>query len=492
MLGKIKAWLREAVAEETPATTNEAAGRFVEARDDDAGWRPASQSKRDLAPMTQRRMQDLAHHAWEQHRVANRLIELPIAFILGDDVEVKVDDEEAQAWLDKWWTDPVTRLDITLEKRIRELSLFGEQVIVTFAGQGGHVRHGAVDPSMIHDVIVDPDNAALVIGVAVRTDVATITTFPVILDGEDADMLAPRAIALRERMSGQPCHFHRVNDLLTGRRGRSDLLSAIDIADAYTQLIFGEVERAAMLRMVMWDVTVKGGTPEQVEKRAREIGPPTPGMIRVHNDAEEWNAISAKLESADASETLRVVRNEVLGGGTIPEHWYGGGGDVNRATAAEMDEPTYKIFRRRQRLWEKIIELEARYVIAKRLEAVGLPELRTDPAYQPRAIFPEMQSIDVSRFAQALAQVVVATISAIDRGLITEETGLTMISSLADKFGAEIDPAAELAKARKEKAKRAEDDVFREPPAANDDGDDEAEKAAGDPPAAAAARQAAE
>ncbi len=67
-------------------------------------------------------MQELAHHAWEQHRLANRLIELPLAFILGDGVEVRCDNEEAQTC----WTSGARshqRLDLNLEKRVRELAL---------------------------------------------------------------------------------------------------------------------------------------------------------------------------------------------------------------------------------------------------------------------------------------------------------------------------------------------------------------------------------
>jgi hypothetical protein len=132
-------WLRifrsraaeSAVVEAAPADP-QPAGRFVEAREDADGFRPISQSRRDLSPITQRRMQELAHHAWEQHRIANRLIELPIAFILGDGAAVTVENEEAQGWVDAWWRDPITRMDLVLEKRLRELALFGEQLIVAF------------------------------------------------------------------------------------------------------------------------------------------------------------------------------------------------------------------------------------------------------------------------------------------------------------------------------------------------------------------------
>lgn len=465
------------------------AGRFRESRDgngdDDRTWRPISQTKRDLSPITQARMQELAHHAWEQHRVANRLIELPVAFILGDACSVEVDDEEAQGWLDAWWRDPITRLDLNIEKRIRELALFGEQLVVVFERSDGHVRHGAIDPTTIVDVITDPDNAALPIGVEVEGSDGVKRRFRVLLDGEDDELLQPAAIALRAAMSGGTCHFWRVNDLLTGKRGRSDLLSAIDLADAYTALIFGEVERATALRMVMWDVTLKGATEEQVEARAQSIQPPAPMSIRVHNEGEEWQALSAKLESSDAAGTLRAVRNEVLGGGSVPEHWYGGGGDVNRATAAEMDEPTYKIFRRRQRLWEAILEAEARHVIRCRLRALGRAGDAVTDEMQPRAVFPPMQSVDLSRYAAALGQVVAAVVQAIAAGLMTNETGVSIIASVADKLGVEIDAEAELKQASQEAEKRREDDAFHTPPE-DDDDVAAADDAASDPPAAAA------
>ncbi|MBS7539752.1 hypothetical protein [Ancylobacter lacus] len=463
MWGWLKGWFREADADADPAGADPAGATVT---DDDSGWRPLSSTKRDLNPVTQRRMQELAHHAWEQHRLANRLVELPLAFILGDGVSVTCDNEQAQSWLKEWWCDPINRFDLNLEKRVRELALFGEQVIVVFTTAAGLVRHGAIDPTRISRVVIDPDNAALPIGVEVGCEGADLKTYRVILEGRDDDILTPAAIALRAAMTAGDCHFWRVNDLLTGTRGRSDLLSAIDIADAYTQLIFGEVERAAALRTAIWDVTVTGATPEQIAERAASIAPPRPMSVRVHNEAEKWESISPKLEAADASETLRVVRNEVLGGGTIPEHWYGGGGDVNRATAAEMDEPTYKIFRRRQLLWQAIIEAEARHAIRQRLRATGQDASVLPDDMMPRAEFPEMQSVDVSRYAQALAQVVAAAASAVDRGLLSEETAVQLIASIAGKLGVEIDAGAELEAARVARDKRQADDVFRPPPAA--------------------------
>lgn len=442
-----------------------ASGKFVESAAE-PGWRPlSSNSKRDLSPVTQARMQQLAHHAWEQHRVANRLVELPVAFMLGDGVEVTCKDEEIKGWLAEWWNDPINRFDVVLEKRMRELSVFGEQVIPVFVGIDGHVRQGAIDPSLIDDVIVDPDNAALPIGVAIRGSEGSIRIYRIILEGDDEQLLGTAAINLRRGFDAGECHFWRVNDLLTGKRGRSDLLSAIDIADAYTQLIFGEVERSAALRTAIWDVTLKGATPEEVAARAAEITPPAPMSVRVHNDGEVWNTVSAKLEAGDAAQTLRTVRNEVLGGATIPEHWYGGGGDVNRATASEMDEPTYKVFRRRQVLWQAILEAEARHVIRSRWAAGGRSGAPGSEA-SPKAVFPSMQSVDVSRYTASLQQVVAAVAAAVDRELMTAETAVAIIAGIAAKLGVEFDPKTELEAARAAAVARSSTDVYTDVPAA--------------------------
>ena len=57
-------------------------------RDDDAGWRRlsgdglASMNERDLEPMAQDRMQKLAEYLWQSNLLANRLVELPLAYLL--------------------------------------------------------------------------------------------------------------------------------------------------------------------------------------------------------------------------------------------------------------------------------------------------------------------------------------------------------------------------------------------------------------------------
>jgi hypothetical protein len=214
-------------------------------------------------------------------------------------------------------------------------------------------------------------------------------------------------------------------------------------------------------------VTLKNATPEEVQKRATEITPPEPMSVRVHNDNEVWETQTPDLNSLDATGTLDVLRKHVLGGSTVPTHWFGGADDVNLATASSMGEPTFKVFSQRQRLWKAILEAIASYVIQQRLLAISseVIGLRQMPGFKPKAVFPELTARDTSKYTTALQQVVVAVTQAVAAGVMSEETGVKLIAMMAGQLGLEIDPVEELKAARADAARRAENDVYTVPPA---------------------------
>jgi GNAT superfamily N-acetyltransferase len=94
--------------------------------------------------------------------------------------------------------------------------------------------------------------------------------------------------------------------------------------------------------------------------------------VRVHNEQETWEAKTPTLGAADTEANARLFRNHILGGGTVPEHWFGGGGDVNRAVGAEMGEPTFKVLTQKQRAWKHFLELIARFVLEQAAQRQGL------------------------------------------------------------------------------------------------------------------------
>jgi hypothetical protein len=454
----------KADAAEADTSMREAHGVNIDRDEDD--WRPLSgDSKRDLSPMTQKRMREMALFLWETNLLANRLIELPLAYILGEGVKLQCDDPNNQKTLNRFWKDPINQMNIKLPKKARELAILGEQCWPTFVNDvNGHVRLGYLDPALIETVVVDPDNPEQQIGIVTCKDRKGIAKrYKIIVNGPE-DIFTARTQAIRATFDDGEAFYFTVNDLSNGRRGRSDLLAQADWLDAYDEFLFGELDRSAFERAFIWDITLKGATPQEVEDRARKFNPPKQGSARLHNDQEEWKAVAPTLNGGDSQEKASLFRNHVLGGATVPEHWFGGGGDVNRAVGAEMGEPTFKMFSMRQQAIKHILECIGIYVLRQQsLKVVGSEPDLEDAKNNIVAVFPEMTAKDTSKYAAALQQIVVGVGIAIEKGLITEETGIKLINSIAGRLGVEIDADEELKKAKEAKNKAAEDDVFTTP-----------------------------
>lgn len=455
-----------AAAPEPEARMAEAAGLTIDA--DEHLYRPlTSDVQRNLSPVTHDRMQKMAVYLWETNLLANRLIELPIAFMLAQGVKLTVADDGNQKVLDRFWNDPINEMDMKLPKKLRELSIFGEQCYPAFVNEGnGLVRLGYLDPANINTVVMDPDNPEQPIGVVTKKDRKDkARKYRVIINGPE-DVFTDRTQQIRANdFPDGDCFFFRVNDLSSGSRGRSDLLPQIDWLDAYDEFLFGELDRAKFLRSFLWDVTLKGATPEDVKKRASEFTAPSANSVRVHNDSEEWKTETPTLNSADSSEQARLLRNHILGGSTMPEHWFGGGGDVNRNAASEMGEPTFKMYSMRQNTFRYMLESMGRFQLRqefKRTNKDAEPDYGL-PQWQPKAQFPEMVSKDVSKFTAALSQAAVGAAAAIAQGLITKANAARILEKIAAELGVSYDADDEIEAVLKEKQKQAEDDANMPP-----------------------------
>lgn len=430
--------------------TREAAGAFD---DEDKGWRTITgQTKRDLSPMGQAHMQKVAAYLWETNLLANRLIELPLAYLLAEGVTLSCPDPEHQQWLQAFWNDPINRMAIRLPTFARELALFGEQCLPTYVNAiNGHVRLGYLDPSLIDAVVADPGNPAQEIGVVtVRDNNGAVRRFRVVVRGDDEELFAAEARALRATFDSGDAFYFAVNKFAAGRRGRSDLIAGMDFADAYDEFIFDEMQRAQDLDAFIWDVKLTGATEEEVKARAAAMQRPGRGSVRVHNDQEEWAAQAPDLKGADRAETARLFRNHLTGGASVPEHFFGGGGDVNRSTADSMSDPFFKVATMRQSYLKHMLCEMGQYVLWQRARAMGQTPDWGDPAWTVQANFPDMVTKDLAKISSALQGTVAAVASAIGERLITRKTGLQIIAVAAKRMDMDIDPEAELAAVEEE------------------------------------------
>lgn len=445
-------------------------------RDDDTGWRAlsggglSSMNERDLQPMQQDRMQQLAEYLWQSNLLANRLTELPLAYLLAEGVTLQCVDEEHQKLLNGFWSDPINNWPMKLEGRVRALGLLGEQAYIASVREGdGFVRLGYLDPRQIATVVNDPENPEQPIGLVTKRDNrGRQYKYRVIVLGNDAELFSANTARIREEefKDGELLLF-QINKFPNGSRGRSDLLGQMDWLDAYDNFLFSELDRIDYLRRFVWDVTMIGADEDSVKKYQKDFVPPGANSVFVHNDQIKLEPKTPGLEAADTSETSRLLRNHVLGGATVPEHWFGGGGDVNRAAASEMGEPTFKMYSMRQGFLKRMLEEIGRYVLWSAARTRGQEPDWAEDKWQVTAVFPELLNRDITKFAAAMASAVSAVIQMIDAGLLTEETALKIVADVAQRFGQDFDAKTELTKAREEHAARkkaqAAEDSFNLP-----------------------------
>ena len=430
------------------APVREAAGAGISFDEEDAGYRRlGGQRKRDLSPLQQDQMQKLAAYLWEANMLANRLIELPLAYLMAEGVKLQCEDPEHQQWLDAFWNDPINRMDLRLPTYARELGLFGEVCLPAYVNElNGQVRLGYLDASLIADVLMDPGNPAQEIGVrTVKDEAGQVREFRAIVRGEDSELFAAEARSLRAGFTAGEAFYFAVNKFAAGRRGRSDLIAQMDWLDGYDEFMFDSMERSADLDAFVWDVKLTGATPDDVKKRAADIKRPGRNSVRVHNDQEEWQALAPDVNAADRAESARMFRNHSLGGATIPEHWFGGGGDVNRGAASEMGEPFFKLATARQTTLKYMLQEIGSYVLWQRAKRSGQVPDWGDEAWKVVAKFPEMVSKDVTKLAAALQSTVAACAAALGERLLTRATALQIIAIAAKRLEVDIDPEAELA-----------------------------------------------
>jgi len=431
-------------------------------RDEDRGWtRLSADTNRDLDPYTHRRMQEMAVYLWKTNPLANRLIELPLAFLLAEGCRATVPDDEAQQWLEDFWDDPINEMAIKLPKKVRDLSLFGEQCWPTFVDQfTGHVRLGYLDPDRIGTVIVDPDNVEQRIAVITKPDKKGATKrYRIIVNGRET-VFGEKAREIRETCTDGDCFYFAINDLSSSARGHSDLLAVTDWLDGLSNSMFGDLDRWDMQRAFIWDVKLLGATPEEVAQRAKQIVAPSQGSVRVRNESEEWSAISPDLGAVESESFAKLFRNWILGGVTLPSHWFADGGDVNRASATEMGEPTFKVLTMKQTFLGYILRSVLKYQIRMRLQKLGLEDLIEEDDYKPDVIWPDLTAKDTSKYSNALQQVTVACCLLIDKGLITRAEAVNLIALIFSQLGLKVDPEEMLEAAAAEAAARREEDTF--------------------------------
>src|SRR5437016_6721748 len=351
-----------------------------------AYMRRLTQSPRDFAPMQHKRALQLAFYLFETNPIARRILMTTAAYLIGDafkaaaEYEEESMDEDVQDVIDKFWDDHINLMDLKLTTYTLELFMWGELCLIVYVNPvDGLVRLASVDPDRVKEIIVD------------KTDVVAVSVTPEMVSGGEERLKIIRVDEDPNSKSfgllvgaktgpngkvtetwqatdrdGKPtgeakkyvgsCFFFRVNNVSNARRGRSDLLAVIDWLDAYDQELFGEMERAQLLKNFIWDVQLEGKSEAEIREWLKINGSPKPGAVRAHNEGVTWQAVTPDLKVKDSTDFANLILGHIATGSQYPKTWLNTTDDVNKATGQVLDEPTFRWMTARQRYLRYIVE----------------------------------------------------------------------------------------------------------------------------------------
>lgn len=408
----------------------------------EVGWRRLTGvPTRELPTVTQERAIEIAYWLWKTNPLAKWIIEITTAFVCAEGTPYTCKNEEVKKILDTFWFDPVNRMDLHWENFVRELGIYGEQCWPSFvAQQTGRVRCGYVDPALIDQVIPDPENVKVKIGVILKgRDGRPGKKYRIVLDGDVQDFLSTAGQALVETFDDGLCFYFQVNALTNEMRGTGDLFTVADHLDAYEQFLFDSAEKYAQYNAFFYDITVDGADNKELQEQRNLFQPPKTGEAFIHNEKVKADAVSPDLNAYESTNAARLHRNHILGAVGIPEHWYGGGGDVNRATASEMDAPSRKLLTSRQERTKNMLEMVLDFVIQSALDA-GYLRVPEEEAFEYEIQTPEISAKDVAKLAQLLTSVTAALSTAQANSWIDEQTARQAFAYFIAGLGYEYNP----------------------------------------------------
>lgn len=417
--------------EATPAQilATGAAGWGYDPGDNEKGWAPVgSVGRRNIPQWTVERARVSGIASYRSNPMAKAILDTYTSFCVGDKgVTYQVTNPRVRDIVDQFWNDSRNQIGQRQELGLRSLMLNGERLLQTFTGpQSGVVRYAPVDPSLVTDVThinhqaMWPDR----VWFGPRTDDPTANSLPVVAVNDRT--------GLRE---GQALWWTPWLTTDTDTRSMPFLMPILDDLDNYYTVISNMIDRTAILRYFVWDVTVDGGQPE-VEKFIKDRGgkgAPDAGSVEVHNSGVKWEAKSASSNSAEDSVTASQVLTQIAGGAGLARTWLADPEDSNRATSISMAEPVRRRVAGVQKMWLDLQTEFVRYAIDQAVAAKRLPASveATDPKTgetfsTPTAMCavvtgPQVAAADASITATTLMNLATALTGLVATGALSQE-----------------------------------------------------------------------
>lgn len=386
---------------------------------------------RDLTPLQQERMLEIAWFLFEQNPLAKRLITLTSDLVTGGGITVDADDDRIQAVIDKVWTGRINQLQSRAREFHNALGITGELVLpVAVNPINGGLQLGYLDPAQVEAVIPTPGNILVPMAIRLKPD-------PSSGSGTGRQLSIVQENPVTGRLEGE-CFYLGINKLPNSLRGRSDLLAYADWIDMYDQFMLSEVERIHLQSSFVWDYTIEGADAATVKAKLNALPQPRPGQVFGHNEKEKLEARTPDLKATDRSAAGRMMLTHIIGSFGFPLSYFGFI-DSNRATIEGQNDIMLRTPASRQYEYQGFLETIVRFAVEQATHRN--PVLFRDAKAGFKVRMPEIQAKDVSRVGQIFSQVVTALDTAMQNKTASRQLAVTVTVGLLKHLGIEADPA---------------------------------------------------
>ncbi len=422
---------------------------------------------RDLNPLMHERMQAVCFYLAVTTPFGKRIIRVMVDYIVGEGFKAIAEDRAVQEVIERFWKNPVNKMDENIEALAQELLTFGEICLpVAVNPVDGFVRVGYIDPQEVEAVeyalMETGASQEITIPVAVklkqRIGESEGRRLEIVRTEEDANAAA------FGQLRGD-CFYFAINKPKAASRGISEIFNLADWIDVFDSMVFDFADRVRILNSYLLQYVVKGGDAKAVKEMEEKVtkSPPRTGSVLTTNDQIEIRPISPDLKGADMSAAAQMVKLYGLGGAGLPAWFFADPVDANRATAQEMQGPTGKMLTNKQNVMKRIVTAIIAFVLDQAVAHGVLPG-GTDLTWKLQV--PDLSVRDIAQTATSLQTVANAAGMAEDRGWIRAETAARVFHTLLTQVGVEVD-ADEFEQARQEKQDRQAQDVNALNPQAN-------------------------
>lgn len=391
---------------------------------DDAWWRQIRAPAAEQARPWHQQQRDLEAglRAWRENPLARRIVSLTTDYVLGDGLVPSSRLPEVDVWLRRFWRHPQNHMASRLFGWVDELTRAGELFVVLSRNPADGTSYVRLVPAASIDRIeTHPD------------DFEREQRYHQVIGG---DLLGggrwwPAAGEAAQEDHQVMLHF-AINRPPGSLRGEGDLLPVLPWLDHYAAWLEDRVRVNRLKAAFVWQVTLRGATPGLIARKKAEYGrPPSPGSVIITNEGEQWQAVQPHIDAQSVEADGKAIRLMVAAGAGVPLHFLSEGESATRATAAEMGDPTFRHYRRRQL---EVCHMVRTLCESAYVRAVALGKARFYPDLQIDVAAPEIVREDNQALGRAMQETVQALAGMWEHGWIDERRAIQLAFKAAGEM----------------------------------------------------------